>query len=436
MSARVCPAGTETGADVALQTWNYRVLTRQLSGIRLAMLAATIACLFLTGCSSSTPAAAPRRQPTLSFREQHYQSSPAVRVSTVAARLASDYRASHWDMVRTEFANSVLANRLVNEMRTWSSYGVRRVTVSEVYARQISPGRIIGTLEFRGDAGAIPHFAIYAFGWIRARWRIVGTETGLSGETYETANWVVTHSKHFIVYHSPYQLAGSDRNFLQELERERAAFVREFHRQVPGVATYHLYPDQGTMNRLTRGTCGRKPGNVGCTDPYSNPPSIQASIWPSFHEPIHVYQRAFEPPPGRGDLVYVAPLFIGEGMAVALEDEEANPRLSDYCSSELRYVPLDSCAVQAFSDVNAVSLLSDTGFGRADPGDAYSLGGSFVKYLMLRFGFTAFGKFYYTLAAQPKDRIADYDVASGSVFHFHIQRLLADWKRSLCHSTC
>jgi hypothetical protein len=127
----------------------------------------------------------------------------------------------------------------------------------------------------------------------------------------------------------------------------------------------------------------------------------------------------------------VAPLFIAEGMAVALEDREVDPRLSDYCS-ELSYVPLDSCAQQSIGDVRPISLLRDGGFKRADPGDAYALGGSFVKYLILKHGYRTFGRFYHALAAQPSDTEHDYNVATQAVYRQSVRQLLASWQATLC----
>jgi hypothetical protein len=131
----------------------------------------------------------------------------------------------------------------------------------------------------------------------------------------------------------------------------------------------------------------------------------------------------------------VDPLFIAEGMAVALEDRELDPRLSDYCS-DLSYVPLDSCAQQSIGDVQPISLLRDSGFKKADPGDAYALAGSFVKYLILTYGYHPFGRFYYVLAAQPSDREKDYNIATQSVYHASVRQLLAAWRAQLCTTMC
>ncbi|MGH2442909.1 MAG: hypothetical protein ACRDFX_07080, partial [Chloroflexota bacterium] len=178
---------------------------------------------------------------------------------------------------------------------------------------------------------------------------------------------------------------------------------------------------------FTHDACGSSPDLVGCADPGTHPPTIQTSEWPTYHEPVHIYQASMEPPK------HVAPLFIAEGMAVALEDRQLDPRLSDYCS-DLSYVPLDSCAQQAAHTLKARNILSDSGFNHADPGNAYLLAGSFVKYLILRFGYHSFGKFYYALAAQPRDRVTDYNVATGSAYHRSITALLADWNGNLCGS--
>jgi hypothetical protein len=153
-----------------------------------------------------------------------------------------------------------------------------------------------------------------------------------------------------------------------------------------------------------------------------------------YHEPSHVYERSISPP-NKGHEIYYAPLFLGEGMAVALEDPQLDPHLSDYCS-DLDYAPLDDCARTAMAEVNPMSILSDRGFNHANAGDAYALGGSFVKYLILRGGYYRFGRFYYVVAAQPKDRVQDYNVAARQVYGQSIQNLISAWRRSLCPHGC
>jgi hypothetical protein len=270
---------------------------------------------------------------------------------------------------------------------------------------------------------------VFIFGQLHGEMRIIGTTSGLSGPTFRTVDWVISRTRHFVVYHSPYQLEGADRRGLQDLEYQRSAFARKFHVKLPPVANYFLYPQQHLIAPLTGGVCGSNPDNVGCTLQGSNPPTIHSSEWVSFHEPIHVYQTVMEP---KG---YTAPLFIAEGMAVALENRGVDPRLSDYCS-EVAYVPLDDCASYAIANVRPSSLLSDTGFRAADPGYAYSLAGSFVKYLILRYGYRPFGAFYYAIASQPKDRVSDYEVASHRVFHTSVEQLLSSWRAVLCHGSC
>jgi hypothetical protein len=188
------------------------------------------------------------------------------------------------------------------------------------------------------------------------------------------------------------------------------------------------------MARLTAESCGANPDNVGCTDPYTLPPSIQTSVWPTYHEPIHVYQLALEPT-ATGTSYQVAPLFITEGTAVALEDREADPRLSDYCST-LVYIPLDVCAQVAVRDTHPIDLLRDPGFKHAPAGNAYALGGSFVKYLILKYGYRPFAKFYYQLAAQKSDTVQDYNAATYGIYHSSISRLLQAWQRQLCAHGC
>jgi hypothetical protein len=289
-------------------------------------------------------------------------------------------------------------------------------------------------VQFSGDPRTVPYYAFYSFKLGTHSTEVIGTITGVSGSNYLHAHWSITRSKHFIVYHTPYELQGSDRQYLNRLEEERSAVQRLFEVRLPPVAKYYLYPDTATMARLTQKACGAESANVGCTDPFSNPPTIQTSLWPTYHEPIHVYQVAFQPRP-KGSTDYVAPLFIAEGMAVALEDRTADPRLSDYCSS-LVYIPLDACARVGMSETSPLILLDDAGFKRSDLGNAYALAGSFVKYLILKYGYVRFGHFYYTLAAQPSDTVKDYDTATHAVYGTTIDAMLTAWQRALCSSGC
>ncbi len=302
---------------------------------------------------------------------------------------------------------------------------MRGLRVEVIHIARQSSQQYVETIRFSDDSRATPAYDVLEVSVQNGRARIDGSVTGITGSSFLTARWHITRIPHFVIYHSPYQLAGSDRSALAGLEDQRASFARKFGVRLPPVAAYYLYPTVGAMRSLTHATCGATSDNLGCAVPYASPPTIQAALWPTYHEPIHVYERALEPPP-RGKIEYVAPLFIGEGTAVALEDREVDPRLSDYCS-DLQYAPLDACASNALRNVQPLTLLQDSGFSAAVPAYAYSLGGSFVKDLILRHGYRAFGHFYYALAAQPSDRIRDYNVAAHAVYGTSIQQLLFQW---------
>lgn len=346
-------------------------------------------------------------------------------VYSIAARIQQEYAADDLASLPRRVPGFLTVPSLQGQLEQWRSENVGSLHVSIVHSVRVNRHRYVETLEFSVDPRATPTYDIVAVRVSGALARLTGTVTGISGRSYARARWSVTRSKHFIVYHSPYQLAGRDRGALAGLEHERAAFKREFGVKLPAITAYYLYPTVALMDRMTHGMCGSTADNVGCTDPYTNPPSIQAAVWPSYHEPIHVYELSFVPP-RRGAGVFVAPLFIGEGMAVALEDRDASPTLSDYCSN-LQYAPLDTCAQFALRTVDPLSVLSDRGFKRVDPSDAYSLAGSFVKYLILRYGYHRFGKFYYRLAAEPSDTAADYNVATRAVYGADIEHLIGAW---------
>lgn len=373
----------------------------------------------LSGCGLSA-ALSPTPAPVETARAGTVPGS----VSAMAARIQQEYAADNLAALSGRVSGFQTEPSLRGQLERWKSQNVD-LRVSIVHSARVSPHRYVETLEFSADPRATPTYDIVDVRVAGGRATLDGTVSGIVGSTYSRARWSVTRSKHFVVYHSPYQLAGRDRAGLAGLEHQRAAFVREFGVTLPKLTAYYLYPTVALMDRMTRGMCGSTADNVGCTDPYAKPPTIQAAIWPSYHEPIHVYELAFAPPP-KGRNVYVAPLFIGEGMAVALEDRDANPNLSDYCSN-LQYAPLDACARFALRATQPMSLLSDRGFHHANPSDAYSLGGSFVRYLILRYGYHQFGKFYYRLAAQPSDTVADYNVASRSVYHMDIGHLIGAW---------
>ncbi|MBV9280242.1 MAG: hypothetical protein JOZ41_09195 [Chloroflexi bacterium] len=353
-------------------------------------------------------------------------------VAAAVAALQGLYDRADWAGVRRLVADGQTASNLLRRLQAWHDENVRDLRISLVYQARLSPSQYVGTVEFAGDTRAVPDFSIFRFSLAAGQVRITGT----ADPTSDDRSWTVTRTAHFVVYHSVYQLRGSDRRFLADLEYQRARFAREFGVQLPSLAVYHLYPDTETMNRLTGGACGAIPGETGCTSPYAHPPTIQAVLRATYHEPIHVYELALSPPPPqRGGDVWVAPLFISEGTAVALEDRAADPRLSDYCS-DLDYAPLDDCARIAAAHIQPTTVLSDRGFRASDPGFAYSLGGSFVKYLILHYGYRPFGRFYYTLAAQPSDRLSDYDVAARRVYHRPMQSLLTAWRKELCGSAC
>jgi hypothetical protein len=343
--------------------------------------------------------------------------------------IQAGYGYSDWNRVGSVFSLRSLRAQYVRTLRFWKEDAGGQLRVDLISSEPLGKGRYAVNVRFSGDRRAVPSYALFEFASNAGGARIVDTITGLHGSNYHNVNWAISRTKHFTVYHSPYQLTGADKMGLADLEHQRAVFARKFGVKLPALAAYYLYPEQRLIARWTSHFCGSNPDNVGCTVQQAVPPAIHASEWVSFHEPIHVYQSVMEPPR------YTDPLFIAEGMAVALEDKQVDPRLSDYCS-EIAYVPLDTCAKFAIANVKLLSLLPDTGFKAADPGYAYSLAGSFVKFLILRFGYRTFGRFYYVLAAQPKDRVLDYNVATHRVLGASIQQLLHDWSDQLCGSGC
>jgi hypothetical protein len=400
---------------------------------RVRIIAVSLVAVLVAACGGSTGtgrAAAPgvlTGDTVTSVAAMH-------RISLLTRQWEQAFAGSRWRVVQGTFTSRADATSLVVQMIRWRRERIHQLHVVLTFVRQLSSNRYVGTLRFQEDPRAVPAYRIYIFQFRGTNTSITGAVTGVTGTNFRTVRWSITRSKHFVVYHSPYELQGSDRQFLADLEQQRARFQQEFGVKLPARASYYLYPQTSLMARLTGNTCGASADNVGCTDPYTRPPSIQTSLWPTYHEPIHVYQLAFEPPP-QGNSVLVAPLFIAEGMAVALEDRQADPRFSDYCST-LVYIPLDACARVGMRQTQPIDLLSDRGFSRADAGNAYALAGSFVKYLILKYGYHSFAKFYYELAAQPSDSIKDYNVAIYHVYHTSVTLILKAWQRELCESGC
>ncbi|MGH8192201.1 MAG: hypothetical protein ACREP2_12220 [Rhodanobacteraceae bacterium] len=352
--------------------------------------------------------------------------SPAFATSVA---LESAFASGRFSKLKAVTPNRFIARELLGRFTYWKNEGLPELHVGVVYTHRLTQSRMEATLSFSGDRRSPSEYMIAVLDTSKRPSRIVGTTTGLQGSYFTRATWSVTRENHFILYHSPYQIAGSDRDVIADLEYQRSMFARKFGVRLPPLAAYYLYPTPALMARLTARACGANPENVGCTNPFASPPTIQTIEWPSYHEPIHIYERALEPKP-RGRIHWVAPLFIAEGMAVALEDKTVDPRLSDYCS-DLLYVPLDECADVALRHIDPQVLLRDKGFKHADAGYAYALSGSFVKYMILKYGYHAFGRFYYRLAAQPTDGKSDYDVAAKAVYHRSIEQLLWSWDKQL-----
>lgn len=333
--------------------------------------------------------------------------------------------------MQAAFVHRQQSQALVERMRTWRSEHVVDLQVSLAYVSRLSNDRYAATLQFAGDGRAIPDFDTYLV-QLRGSHAVIDGAPNLLPGAPAHPHWLVIRTAHFTIFHGPYQLEGTDRHFAADLEYQRSQIQKGFGVQLPPRVQLYLFPGQRAMRDVTRSACGATPGEIGCTSPFSRPPTISAVIRAIYREPIHAYQLALLPPPPGPGAVYVAPLFIAEGMAVALEDRAADPALSDYCS-DLDYQPLDRCARVALPHVKPMDLLSDGGFKHADPGYAYALAGSFVKFLIRRSGDTRFGRYYYTLAAQPKDRLSDYDVAARKFYHTSARTLIQEWTSTLAN---
>lgn len=384
--------------------------------------------LSLAGCGGAPGASSPVTPAGQAKRPAVHVDRPRVaaraQVQRLLRQVVAAYRDGRWSRVRDVFVSPAAGTGLVSQLTAWRMEGVRGLRAVPVSVAAISPRRYVATLEFSADPRAIPAYDLYTAVWSAGSIRLSAPFTGLPPGSGSGA-WTVTASRHYRVYHSPFELRGADRRFLAALERQRTQFVRKFALRPPEVTRYYYYPRQNMIRAATRGACGATAVLVGCALPARGSPEIHTSEWPSYHEPVHIFQMAMEPSG------YEAPMFIAEGMAVALENRELDPRRSDYCS-DLAYVPLDRCAARAAPGVNPGTLLTDRGFSRGDPSISYLLSGSFVKYLILTGGYRRFGRFYYVLAAQPSDRRRDYDVAARRVYGVAMSVLLRRWREALC----
>lgn len=388
----------------------------------------------LAGCS--TPGQANSPQPIVTLGQASVVPRTAVRaLRPLLGQLQVAYERDDLRAISGMFADKSLGRTVRGTMQQWIEEGVSPLRISLVYAHPYGKDRYVGTVAFSSDPRAIPSYMIFVFQQARAGFRILGSASGVRGHTFDSATWMLTRSAHFRVYHSPYELAGADAHVLRDLEAQRTLFERKFGVRVASLIAYYLYPNRSSMAGMSRGACGSTAEFVGCALPYAHPPLIHTIEWPSYHEPIHIFELSLEPPIEKNGTVFMAPLFIAEGTAVALEDRQLDPRYSDYCS-DLTYIPLDSCAQQVAYSTSPLNALSDASFLRGDLGSEYLVAGSFVKFLILHYGYKQFGKFYYTLAAQPKDQFRDYNTAAQIVYHTGIRSLVSRWTAALCGSGC
>jgi hypothetical protein len=395
-----------------------------------------LACVLTVVAAGCTPVDGPVVPPVVvsTARANAVPRTLSRYITPILNRLGAAYQQQDLGTLAGLISDSRLQHSMRSTMRQWLEEGVAPLRITLVSARGDGANRFIGNVEFWSDVRALPTYMIFVFERTKSGVRIAGTATGIRGTRYDAASWTLTRSAHFLIYHSPYQLAGPDVSVLRGLEAERSEFERKFGVKVATRIAYYLYPTQPMMAGMDGGACGTSSEYVGCALPYARPPLIHTIEWPSYHEPVHVYEVALEPPVRNGT-GYYEPLFIAEGTAVALEDRQFDPRLSDYCS-DLVYIPLDECARQAVGQTSPLNALSDKGFQKGNLDDEYLEAGSFVKYLILHYGFRRFGKFYYTLAAQPKDTLHDYDVAARTVYHTDTRALLRAWRAALCRSGC
>jgi len=168
-------------------------------------------------------------------------STPAPHSVVVqVARLRRDYEQSDWTGVGSQIQNSAVAQRFVQRMKHWQYENIGNLKIAIVYGRRVSPTKYVATVRFAVDSRAIPDYRILVFKIHGKSARIIGTTSGIAVSATASPRWSVTRTSHFSVYHSPYQLVGSDKLYLASLEFQRTEFHRKFGVKLPAGMVFFL----------------------------------------------------------------------------------------------------------------------------------------------------------------------------------------------------
>lgn len=224
----------------------------------------------------------------------------------------------------------------------------------------------------------------------RGRWALALLLLGLSALAWErgpSLGWRLDRadvkaalstqleSAHFSLHLSPRIPARDAQSMLQEHERLYRVLSKIFSRPLPGKIHSYVYKDAAEKSRLMGGD------NTQIARPWQREIHIQGAALPHpvlKHELAHIMAAAYASPP-----LYV-PARLGlwpqmgliEGLAVAADwpGQELSPHDWAQAMQTLRLLP------------PMAQLMSPTGFWSAASGRAYTASGSFLRYLIDRFG--------------------------------------------------
>jgi hypothetical protein len=173
--------------------------------------------------------------------------------------------------------------------------------------------------------------------------------------------------------------------------------------------TYNKYQSRTHMGSLI---------GVSNTNGFADPSSFTLhTIWPTDnHETVHLYTSLFANP---GPVA-----LFNEGMAVA---HQVNPATNDF-TPKWSGTPLDDITRSARQGgrLPALSTIVETaGFRAIDPNLAYPVSGSFVRYVLDRFGLAPIKEFF--RRGTPNDSAETLRTQFLAVFGISFEQAEQDW---------
>ncbi len=228
-------------------------------------------------------------------------------------------------------------------------------------------------------------------------------------------------TEHFDIYFDPEAVTPDERKHLAEDHEYRYAWLEERLGAAPrGRIQSYLYPSEEAKARLT-GARTTSVAPVWLPRPQVH--LLRKAYDQSFgHELVHVFSRAFGLP------VVKASVAVGlvEGLAVALEPPDGRPgpheqvltaALSKTAFSEAAFSPQEPGAGLGLA-ADVAARLSPAGFWTGRGAVSYTTAGSFVRFLIERYGAGRFRRAY---------AWADFEAVYGKP----VEVLAEEWERYL-----